>query len=91
MSQGTIDHDGGAVGMTLFGTALFSQRSIPAWLVLVAGLLLTALLSMGLAEQRARSADQQFELHVKELVAERLCSQVVEVTGKGARGPGHRS
>lgn len=70
MSQGTINHRGGAVGMTLFGTALFSRRSIPAWLVLVAGLLLTALLSMGLAEQRARSADQQFELHVKELVAE---------------------
>ncbi len=70
MSQGTIDLRGGAGRVTLFGTALFSRRSIPAWLVLVAGLLLTALLSMGLAEQRAQSADRQFELHVKELVAE---------------------
>ncbi|MDP3866118.1 MAG: CHASE domain-containing protein [Rhodoferax sp.] len=66
-----MDHGGGgATGMSLFGTALFTWRSTPAWIVLLAGLLLTALLSMGLAEQRARSADQQFELHVKELVAE---------------------
>ncbi|HQT32151.1 MAG TPA: PAS domain S-box protein [Thiobacillus sp.] len=62
--------NGGAVGLTLLGTALFSRRSIPAWLVLATGLLLTLLLSMGLAEQRAHSANQQFELHVKELVAE---------------------
>jgi len=71
MSQESIDRSsGGAVGLTLFGTALFNRRSIPAWLVLAVGLLLTLLLSMGLAEQRAHSADQQFELHVKELVAE---------------------
>lgn len=69
--RGSIDHrGGGTAGMSLLGPALFTWRCIPAWIVLLAGLLLTALLSMGLAEQRARSADQQFELHVKELVAE---------------------
>lgn len=56
--------------LKLFGTTLFTWRSIPAWIVLLVGILLTALLSMGLAEQRTRSADLQFELHVKELMAD---------------------
>ena len=69
MSLIATDHHDGPAGVTLFGTALLSRRSIPVWLVLAAGFLLTALLSTFMAEQRARSADRQFELHVKELVA----------------------
>jgi len=63
-------HGLGATGMGLFGMALFTWRSTPAWIVLLAGLLLTALFSIGLAEQRARSADHEFELHVTELLAD---------------------
>ncbi|MFT6466642.1 CHASE domain-containing protein [Halopseudomonas sp.] len=50
-----------------FAAAAFTWRSIPAWCVLAAGLILTLLLSLSLEEQRERSANLQFDLHVEEL------------------------
>lgn len=50
-------------------TTLFSRRGMLAWIVLVTGLLLVVLVWAGLREERARSAQAQFDLHTREVVA----------------------
>ena len=53
--------------MNLFVSTLFSRRGIMAWIVLVTGLLLVMLVWTGLRDERARSAEAQFELHTREV------------------------
>lgn len=48
---------------------LFGRRGMLAWIVLATGLLLVMLVWVGLREERARSAEAQFELHTQEVVA----------------------
>lgn len=55
--------------MNLFKTTLFSRRGLLAWAVLIAGLVLVMLVWTSLRDERARSADAQFELHTHEVVA----------------------
>jgi PAS domain S-box-containing protein len=50
-------------------TTLFSRHGILAWVVLATGLLLVMLVWLSLREERARSAEAQFELHAREVVA----------------------
>jgi PAS domain S-box-containing protein len=47
---------------------IFDKRSIPAWLCLVIGLSFTYLTTFSLHEQRQKSAQEQFSLHVTQLV-----------------------
>lgn len=51
-----------------FNTSLFTRRGALAWAVLLVGMLLVSLVWTTLQEQKARSARQQFELHVREVV-----------------------
>jgi PAS domain S-box-containing protein len=52
-----------------FQTRLFGRRLGLAWAVLVAGLLLVMLVWGALQAQKSRSAEQEFELHVREVTA----------------------
>lgn len=54
--------------MKRFKATLFSRRGLPAWGVLVLGLVVTQLVWSWMLEERARSADAQFELHSREVV-----------------------
>jgi PAS domain S-box-containing protein len=55
--------------MNLFSSTVFSRRSLLAWLVLLVGLSIVAVVWIGLQEQRNRNAEEQFGFHVRELVA----------------------
>lgn len=48
---------------------LFARRKGLAWIVLLVGLLLVMLVWSALQDQKARSAEQQFELHAREVVS----------------------
>ncbi len=55
--------------MSLVITTLFSRRGLLAWTVLAMGLLLVILVWSGMRDERERSANAQFKLHTREVIA----------------------